>query len=259
MRFDGVETTGRNKPLRVAVVTLDDLKVHDTFLKPSGRKEVGIEGMANEALAGMLARRLGLPACEPFLVEITPQFIESIKAPDVASLLRASSPICFACEDAGSQWAIWTAGESLLSDRVPMALAITAFDAWIENPDRGPSGKPNLLVRGDQFRIIDHEMALRLGMLLSAPEPWKQGYLAMLVQPPSHVLAIKLKRFSGLDFGPIKAAWAALSDRELDAYVAALPPEWASAAPAMARAITHIKEVRDRIDECIAELSRVLR
>jgi len=248
---------GRNQPLRLAVRTDDEI-VHDVYLKPSGRREVGISGMAFEALAAMVAADLKLPICEPFFVEIDATFVASVKDAEAAAVLVASCPICFGSEAAGSQWSAFNVGEQILSDRQDMALAITAFDAFIENIDRGPSGKPNLLVKGDQFRIIDHELALRVRGLFPPPAPWNVGYLASLPQPGGHVLARKLKGNKNLDYAPIKDAWSGLSDARLDAYLATLPPQWAEALPSMQAAVNHLKKVRDRIDECIAELSRVL-
>lgn len=248
---------GRNRPLRVAVQTEDD-EIHDAFLKPSARREVGIAGMAVEAVAAMLAGDLRLPVCEPFLVRITSPFVEAVADPEAASTLEASCPIAFASKAAGSQWAPWTSEERILSDRLPMALAITAFDAFTENIDRGPSGKPNLFVRGDQFRIFDHELALRVRGLFPPATPWKAGYLTKLTQAGGHVLARKLKGSKELDFRVIEETWRTLSDERLDAYLTALPGAWAEAFPTIEAAINHLKNVRDRIVECIAELSRAL-
>jgi hypothetical protein len=49
-RFDRPAEAGRNVPLLVAVETNDGAE-HEVFLKASGRPELGIEGLANEALA----------------------------------------------------------------------------------------------------------------------------------------------------------------------------------------------------------------
>jgi hypothetical protein len=257
VRFDRTEPSGRTEPLRIAVVT-DDGVEHDVFLKPSGRPDLGIEGMANEALAAMLAADLGLPVCEPLLVALDPAFIASIPDPAARAVLQQSSPVCFASKSAGQQWPVWNPGERLLSDRIPMALAITAFDAFVLNVDRGPSGKANLLVKGDQFRIIDHELTFRLRTFIPRPQPWRVGEFNSLLTPPGHVLAVKLKKMKDLDFQPIKDAWTALSDAQLESYVTNLPAEWSSAKPFMDEAISHLKQIRDRIDECLAELVRVL-
>ena len=48
VRFDKNVTSGRTQPLRVAVVT-DDQVEHDVVLKPTGHPEMDLESMANEA------------------------------------------------------------------------------------------------------------------------------------------------------------------------------------------------------------------
>jgi hypothetical protein len=85
-------------------------------------------------------------------------------------------------------------------------LAIFAFDAFVENPDRKPSN-PNLLVKGDEFRIIDHELALFVRGLLPRPAPWQAGYLNHMMGPDSHVFAARLRGVA-LDLDAIRAAWS---------------------------------------------------
>jgi hypothetical protein len=113
-------------------------------------------------------------------------------------------------------------------------------------------------VKGSEFRIIDHELAFRIRLkLFPRPEPWRQGYLERLVGPDGHVFGPKLKG-QDLEFAPLRAVWTDLPDERLEAYLLALPPEWGAATEAMEAALTHIRAVRDRIDDCLAELQRVL-
>ncbi len=49
-----------------------------------------------------------------------------------------------------------------------------------------------------------------------------------------------------------------MSDDCLQDYETALPPEWGGAAGAIHDAVEHLKIVRDRIDECLDEVRRVL-
>jgi hypothetical protein len=100
-RFDRVAESGRNQPLRIAVETADG-REHDVFLKVSGRSEVGVEGLANEALAACLAADLGLPVNEPFLVELDALWVESVQEATIRQLLTASAPVAFASESVSS-------------------------------------------------------------------------------------------------------------------------------------------------------------
>ena len=255
VRYDGESGAGRNRPLRVVVET-DDGAEHEVFLKPSGRPELSVAGLAHEALAACIAGRVGLPVCRPLLVELSPAWIASIPNDEVRQMLEISNPIAFGSTAAGVGWRQWSSEDILTAARRQTALEVFAFDSFIENPDRKPSN-PNLLVKGDQFRIIDHELALFVRGIFPQPSPWRVGYLDYMMQPDRHVFAARL-RGSPLDLDVVRAAWSSLSDDELADYEASLPGQWAEAGESVTAALTHVRAVRDRIDECLVEIGRAL-
>jgi hypothetical protein len=104
LRFDRIAEAGRNRPLRVVVETPDGAE-HEAFLKTSGSPEVGVEGLANEALAACVAGDLGLPINEPFLVDLAPSWIASIPDREVRKTLERSVPMGFGSRSAGSPMA----------------------------------------------------------------------------------------------------------------------------------------------------------
>jgi hypothetical protein len=61
-----------------------------------------------------------------------------------------------------------------------------------------------------------------------------------------------------IDYGPIRAAWADLSDAKIADYERALPVEWSGTAATVAGAIKLIMDARDNIDACLEEVKRVL-
>lgn len=256
IRFDRLAESGRNKPLRILVET-DGNEEREVFLKFSGRPELGVEGLANELLASCLAGDLGLPVNEPLLVELTPEWIESIPEAVTRDALNKSVKIGFACVSAGTQWRPWSKGDCLTPERIPAAAAILAFDAFIENEDRRPSNS-NCLVKGDEFRIIDHELAFRIRQkLFPPPEPWRLGNLQRLVEPDHHIFGAKL-RCKKPDLQAVLSTWEGLTDAHFDSYLAAMPIEWGASISAMEEALTHLRSVRARIDDCFAELDRAL-
>ncbi|MGT2502835.1 HipA family kinase [Bradyrhizobium guangxiense] len=91
IRFSRLAETGRTKPLR-AVVETDDGSEHEVVMKISSGIELGVEGLMNEMLGATLAADLGLPVPEPFFVEISPEFCQSMPSGE----LRASPAILFA-------------------------------------------------------------------------------------------------------------------------------------------------------------------
>lgn len=259
VRFDRLAERGRNEPLRVTVET-DDGEEIDVFLKPSGRPEIGVEGMSNELLAACIGGHLRLPVCEPIAVRMSSEWVSSIQDPALRELLRRSCPVAFGSVAAGNGWRTWTENDTILGDRRPAALAIFAFDAFIENRDRIVSN-PNLLIRGDAFKIIDHELCFRIRQcLFPRPEPWRIGYLQGAIQPggTGHVFGTALRGDRHLAFEELRPAWSSLSNDALNDYAAAVPGEWADATSAVDDALTHLRAVRDRIDECLAEVERAL-
>ncbi len=259
VRFDRVAEWGRNEPLRVTAETDDGDEV-EVFLKPSGRPEVGIEGMANEMFAACIGGHLGLPVCEPIAVRMSNEWIASIQNPKIRQVLVESAPVAFGSVAAGSAWRRWTNDDRLIGERRPTALGVFVFDGFIENRDRVVSN-PNLLIRGDGFRIIDHELCFRIRQcLFPRPEPWRVGYLQSAVAPGSngHVFGALLRNDRYLDFSALRPAWSGLSNDALNDYAARLPREWSAAADAIEDALTHLRNVRDRIDDCLAEVERAL-
>jgi hypothetical protein len=257
IEFRGTADTGRNAPLIIAAET-DDGESLELYLKPSGRPELGIEGMANELLAACIAGELGLPVCEPILVTITEEWIDTIRDANLQAVLRNSSPVGFGSKAAGNGWRIWSTEDRIIGQRRPVATAIFAFDAFTGNDDRR-SEKPNLLVRNDDLRMIDHELCFRVRLkLFPRLEPWAPGNLSGLTLPERHILGAALKKDRNLDIGALRPGWAGLSNECLANYEAAIPEQWAAATEPIEQAIEHLKTVRDRIDECLAEVERVL-
>ena len=253
--FDRAMGNGRTKPALLICETQAGEEV-EVVAKFSANCDQGVTNLAREVVAACLAGDLGLPVPTPYLLDITPAWAASVNDPTIRANIQRSAPITFGSSFAGAQFSAWNDGTALRPAMVPMALATFVFDAIIQNPDRR-SGNPNCLVRGDTFRIFDHELAFAHGLILGWQPPWVPGSLLPLEQPGHHIFRRKL-RGESLDFNPVRESWKALSDTRIDSYAAAVPVEWAQAASDMASAIALIKSARDRIDACIVEIQRVL-
>lgn len=248
-------TNGRTKPILLGCTdpTGDEFEV---FAKLSARCEQGAVHLAREAIAACLAGDLGLPVPQPFLVDLPSAWVAAVPDAQIRGAMAASLPVAFGSRLVGPQFATWNPGINLRSETVPTALGIFVFDAIVQNDDRR-DGNANCLVLGEHLRIIDHELAFAHRLIIGWQPPWQLGGLQRLVNPGAHIFRDKLRR-AVLDFGPIRAAWAALSDGRIEGYASALPAEWASAAADAAAAIRLIKDARDHIDGCLNEIKRVL-
>lgn len=254
VRFDGLTEGGRNRPLKV-LVELVDCEV-EVYLKPSGRPEVGFEGMANEVFAACVANHLNLPVCEPILVDLTPEWIASIKDASTRQMLNVSCPVAFGSISTGPGWRKWQPDDILPAENRTLAKGIFAFDAFTENHDRTQGNNPNLLVRADEFRLIDHELSFRIRMqLFPPPSPWSLGGLNGMV---GHALLNQIRRSRHPDVIDLRPQWASLSDEALSYYESLLPAEWQSVLNFVNDAKKHLNNVRERLDDCLDEVQRVL-
>ncbi len=170
--------------------------------------------------------------------------------------VEESSRVAFGSRSAVGQFCIWSPGNAISDAMLPVAASIFVFDGVIQNPDRR-SDNPNCLVRGDELRIFDHELAFSHGLVLGWTPPWTLGGLKAMEINGNHIFRAGLKGRS-IDFGPIRTAWTALSDARIADYERALPAEWIDVASAAASATKLIRDARDNIDAVLEEVKRVL-
>jgi hypothetical protein len=228
--------------------------VHEVVLKFASRCDLGTKALAVEVIAACLAGSIGLPIPEPFLVDLSPDWRATLP-PDIRRRVSEFDSLAFGSKLISPQWPAWTVANRLSPAMVQTAAEIFAFDAFAENADRR-EGNPNCLVSGDQIRIFDHEMAFPRVVL--GPKPWSVGGMKHLAEPPGrHIFQTQLVGLA-IDHASIQAKWAALRDEDIDEYGAAVPAEWYEAG-FVGDILTKIRQVRDNLTGCMAELERILR
>lgn len=223
--------------------------------KLSGGCERKVTSLAMEMLSALLAIDLHVPIPKPWLVELSPEFIESIPDHSWQNLARSSSSLAFGSHLLPNGFSTWTATTVPVGRMMNSASGALLFDIAIDNVDRRGTN-PNCLVRGEDIRIFDHELAFP-PILFGAQPPWVLGSQDHLRQRGAHIFRDALLKQS-IDWSETEAAWKGLSDVRLDDYESALPPEWSAAVGSLRAAIDKIKKVRDNIDGCLAEVRRLL-
>lgn len=256
VQFHSVVSSGKTKPARLVCEDAHGTPV-EVIGKLSIACEQGVTSLASEALGACLAADLGLPVPRPFLVQLDPEFVDEIPDQEWRDRARASSMIAFGSTVVPTGFRQWTTADRLSLNMVPEALAIFVFDALTFNPDRR-SANPNCFVRGEALRVFDHELSFSHRLILFWTPPWRVGGLHAIEMDGAHIFRTEL-RGKVLDLGAIRASWAALSDERLEEYRAAIPVQWGEAAAPVDAALSLISDVRDNIDDCLAEIGRVLR
>ena len=253
--FHRFMTSGRTGPI-LASCEGDDGAVFDVVLKFSGACDEGVTSLAMELIAAQVAADVGVPVPEPFVVECPQTWVTALPASRPREAVERSSPVAFGSRLATGGYTVWSPGYRIMDATLDEALALFVFDAFIQNPDRQVEN-PNCLARGDRLLAIDHEAALRPKLIIGWRPPWLLGSLSPYERPGFHILRQGL-RGRVLDFEPVRQAWAALSDDRLMTYVESVPPEWSAASAAVGDAIALIRDIRGRIEDCLAEVRRVL-
>ncbi len=257
-QFHRPMTRGRTKPSLITCEHADGTTV-EVVAKFSAGCDQREASLVHEVIAACLAGDLGLPIPEPVLIDVPPEWIATVPDVERQAAMRASSAVAFGSKLAGSGFAAWNMGNQVSERLLPVAAAIFTFDAIIQNPDRR-ADNPNCLVRGDDLRIFDHELAFCHRLMLTWQPPWAVGGLKSLERNGNHIFRAGLKGRNP-DFAAIRASWAGLSDAQITAYESAVPPLWqgaAAAGAAAARAIDLIRNARDNIDACLTEVKRVI-
>lgn len=255
VRFDGRVQSGRTVPCRLTCENAEGVEV-EVVAKFSAGCDRGVGALVVEAISAMLAADLDLPVPEPYLVELTPEFISTLPDAKVADMVRRSSPIAFGSKHLPPGYTSWPIGKSIPRDALATAAEIFAFDALIANDDRRREN-PNCLFNGTTLAIYDHEMAFFTKGIIGWQPPWEIGALESIRQTGRHLFSEQL-RGKPLNLYRFTGAWLAIDDERLAAYRAALPEAWSVAEASADGALKHIADVRDNIELALKEVRRVL-
>jgi hypothetical protein len=258
IRFDRVMKSGRTAPLLMACERTNG-EVIEVVAKFAGGKHLGPLGLMRESLCAMLAKDLGLPVPECFVVRIDPNFVASIarSAPAVAATLATSLPLGFGSARLPAGFSAWMPERRIPKAMRASAAEIFAFDLLVQNTDRRPDN-PNLQSRGDLFAIFDHELALMIEGVLFWKPPWEPGSLEAAAAPDKHLLRRKLQGTEP-DLTRLVGAWEAINDQRLAEYRSALPLEWAEPSESAEAAIAFLRNLRDHVYPAAQEVLRVLK
>jgi len=255
VEFMAPVATGRTQPSHLLCEKIDGTTV-EVIAKFSANCDEGVINLARELIAACLAGDLGLPIPEPYLVEISPAFSDIVSDVVRKSKIQASETVAFGSTFITRQYSTWVNGTKISDAMLPMASAIFAFDAIIQNPDRR-DGNANCLVKGNECRIFDHELCFNHDKILFWKPPWVLDGLNTMKIPGNHIFRAELQG-RAVDYSSIRGRWRGLSDARLLTYEQATPNEWGAAKTAVKAALKLIGEARDNIDGCIKEIERVL-
>jgi hypothetical protein len=252
-QFHRFMKTGRTSPALCGCEDHAGNHVDDFVVKLRGGLDNGRNGLLFELFASRLAAYFGLMPPDPALVMIESDFAELVAAAEAQRGVRirnsvglnfGSRLLCDASE--------WPVDKGIPDSMRQTALNIFAFDALIQNPDRRFENQ-NLLTRGDEIFVFDHELAFSfLHDLLPPATPWhlfNQRYLA------HHVFYSQLRKRS-IDLNGFTDALLALPAAGLPDIVAEVPAEWNN--EIVPRIEEHLRTMSSHAVEFAEEIRRIL-
>jgi hypothetical protein len=214
-------TSGRTKPALFGCNAKTGAWAGDFVVKLVGSMDARERGPSSEFISSRLARHFGILHPEPAAVTVAAELAAwlSAKNHEIASSI-VSTP------NFGSRLltdaSLWPVGRSLPEAMIPAAAQIFAFDALIGNDDRR-SDNQNILVRGDEIFVIDHEAAFAFLYLVASRErSWECRSRRSL---RNHVFFFQLRR-QELNLRLFTQRLSELSDTVLETIVAELPVQW---------------------------------
>jgi hypothetical protein len=180
-------------------------------------------GPACELIALHLAEHFGISHLEPAAVTVHPDLAGwlSKMQPDLMLTLNSSRGPNFGTR-LMIDVTIWPTGQDVPLAMQGQAAKIFAFDALISNDDRRIAN-PNLLVRGDEMFVIDHEAAFSFLYVLGGRTP--QLDLQRRRSLRDHVFFYQLRK-KALHFDSFVARLADLSNDRIERILREVPEEW---------------------------------
>jgi hypothetical protein len=251
--------TGRTRPLLLGCENAEGGLV-ELVVKLRG-PHLETKAQIAELMAAQLADDLGLDVPRSAIVEVPPGFDSVVTEPDAATAVRQSSGLNFGSVHLGTGFTTWPPHRSPHGAQRDQAASIFAFDALIQNPDRRAEN-PNLWARSDRLGVYDHEQAfsfLFLPIIGGAPRPWiASDQVSAFRFLENHIFYSSL-RGSDFDLQPFEERLGYLTDAQIGAYPASVPPEWREGNDLCECIADYLREAREERSKLMSFLRHMLR
>jgi hypothetical protein len=251
VQFTRFMTSGRTTPALFSCEDESGAAAGEFVIKLRG--SVLQAGSLKELIGSRLASHFDLPVPQPAVIMLEQALADLIIATDQSksAIIEESVGLNFGSKEVIG-FSTWLVDRKIPSSMWQTAVEIFAFDALVQNPDRR-FGNSNLMVKGDNLLIFDHEIAFSFLLdILPSPTPWRmerQQYLT------DHVFYRQLKS-QAIDLTNFTSRLAHLSETDLDHIFAEAPAEWNN--EDAQKIVMHLGTMRDHAEEFAEEVRRFL-
>lgn len=223
--FHKTFSTGRTTPCVLGCQNADGSPAGEYVVKLAGGVDRGVVGLACECVSSRFAALLGIPAPAPAVIRLSAELVSTVQDPLIRRILDKSVGENFGTAYFGGGYSTWPVSQSITAAQLSTASDIFAFDVLINNPDRRRQ-KPNLLFRGEDIFVIDHEMAFSFTHALSQPaDPAEWCSVEQLAFLKDHLFRSQLHKRE-VDYSRLVGASQAVDDEALACIEKDMPRAW---------------------------------
>ncbi|MFD2573449.1 HipA family kinase [Spirosoma soli] len=173
LQYKDAFESGTTNPMLVLGVDERSGQRGDYVVKWSRGQRMTTDSCCRELLGAWIGQQLNLHVAEPTVVSISPEFVETLIGGRGYRNAASSIGLNF-----GSTYVPgyieFVRNQRLTDGQLTQAQAIFALDLFLNNPDRRVNN-PNLLTKGDDILLFDHELAFAFTMdlpFLRNKTPW---------------------------------------------------------------------------------------
>lgn len=164
--------SGTTNPMLIRGVCRTTTDKSDYVVKYRNSPRMSIESSCRELLAAFIANELGMNVAEPALINISPEFVDSLRGMDGYKNASNSIGINYGSKYFGQGFMEFIQNQQLNDNQYELAQQIFALDIFISNADRRKD-KQNMLTDGEKIVIFDHELAFGFVMdIIKNRTPW---------------------------------------------------------------------------------------
>jgi hypothetical protein len=164
--------SGTTKPMLIRGVCRTTHEKSDYVVKYRNSPRMSVEASCRELLASFIAKELEMNVAEPALINVSPEFVDSLRGKDGYKNANNSVGINFGSKFFGYGYFEFLQNQKLNEKQYGQAKQILALDIFISNADRRKE-KQNMLTDGEKIMIFDHELAFGFVMdIIKNPTPW---------------------------------------------------------------------------------------
>ncbi len=163
--------TGTTQPMLIRGVCTKTYEKSDYVLKYYNAPRMTVESSARELIAAFIARELELNVAEPAIINVSGDFVETLRGREGFKSASNSIGINFGCKFVVGMME-FLKNQELSEKQFSEAERIFALDIFISNSDRR-NDKQNMLTDGEKVLIFDHEMAFGFVFdIIKNKTPW---------------------------------------------------------------------------------------